>query len=308
MLDESDRYKEKTIGKIRGMYSSQENRKGSEIINVITSTNQLSDLENLTNIGYADSLFEYWFLPPGISSKRLTETLIDQGLDHDIKNILVVGCGRGGELLLLQDITGSEVVGVDLSRNNLEHAKSLIRENEKEDEIKLVKSTAENLPFEDGSFSVVYSCEAAFHFHKKSFIQEGYRVLKDGGRLLIGDITKREGLSSEQIEILNEHTKMLNAYNFFSKKDYSKVLEKIFRRTPQMTDITEKNLKYLATGSDILVRIFSILEKLPGFKKLIKKRLMERGIDIDVFLEDCRTTKLSYENSVIEYLLISCEK
>jgi len=65
--------------------------------------------------------------------------------------VLDIGCGKGFLLYdLAQTVPGLEVVGIDISRYALEHAKPEIRHC-------LVEGTAADLPFPDGSFDLVLS-------------------------------------------------------------------------------------------------------------------------------------------------------
>jgi len=288
------------------MYSSEKGQ-GRDIIRGIELLNELSGLEYFLNIGYADSFFEYWLLTPGISSKRLTSKMIEPVSDQKIENILVIGAGKGGELVLLNELTKAKIVGIEPSTNNITQAKRLIKDEGKDEEIKVIQGIAEELPFPDGSFSCVYSCEAAFHFDdKRTFIKEAHRVLKNKGSLIIGDITKKPRPS--QNDIFQNYKNMLNADEFFTREMYLDIIEDTFNRKPKIEDITDKNIKHLAHGSKLLLCIFEYLDKLPLLKMKIDKCLKKRGIDQSTFLENIKITKLSYEKSMVEYLKIVCVK
>ena len=72
------------------------------------------------------------------------------GLKDDAR-ILDVGCGKGFLLYeLSQILPNCEVVGVDISEYAIENAKDEVRPN-------LQVAPAQNLPFEDDSFDLVYS-------------------------------------------------------------------------------------------------------------------------------------------------------
>ncbi len=269
--------------------------------------NKFSRLDYFLNIGYADSFFEYWLLNPGISSKRLTRELIKPVSDIIGKNILVIGAGKGGELTLLNQLTGAKIIGVEPHEYNVMHARELVEKENKNEEIKIIRGIAEELPFPDQFFSCVYSCEAAFHFEdKKAFIEEAHRVLKDGGVFIIGDITKKSDLI--QNKIIDDYKAMLNTEKFFTRDDYLAVIKDTFRKRPEIDDITDKNIKHLAEGSKLLIKIFEFIEKFPLLKSKIDRSLKKRKLDLSTFLEDIRTTKLSYEKSLMEYLRIICVK
>lgn len=98
--------------------------------------------------------------------------------------VLDVGCGTG-ELMsqvILED-SSREVVGIDLSEEMIKVAKMKIK-----DKGKLILGDAENLPFQDNYFDIVY-CNDSFHHYPQPMkaLSEMNRVLKVGGTLIIGD-------------------------------------------------------------------------------------------------------------------------
>jgi len=59
--------------------------------------------------------------------------------------------------------------------------------------IKIVVGDAEDLPFEDEYFDVVVATFVVVHLSDpKKFFDEAYRVLKNGGQLLITNINQKE--------------------------------------------------------------------------------------------------------------------
>ncbi|MFW6064271.1 MAG: class I SAM-dependent methyltransferase [Candidatus Natronoplasma sp.] len=182
-----------------------------------------------------------------------------------------------------------------------------MKSENKDQEINVIQGVAEKLPFPERYFSCVYSCEAAFHFYdKRTFIKETHRVLKEKGTLVIGDITKKS--SAPQNKIMEDYRNMLNAEEFFTREKYLDMINDTFDRRPNIDDITDKNIKYLTHGSKLLLNIFEYIEKFPLLKIKMEEHLKKRGIDLPTFLENIRTTKLSYGSSMVEYLKIHCVK
>lgn len=92
------------------------------------------------------------------------------------KKVLEVGCGTG---LLMKEIhkTASEVKGIDISEQMLAKAK--------ERGLDVRQGIAEDLPFEDNSFDLVYSFKVLAHVEQiKKAMLEMNRVLKPGGTLV----------------------------------------------------------------------------------------------------------------------------
>ena len=58
-----------------------------------------------------------------------------------------------------------------------------------QDQLSFITGDACELPFDDNSFDVVLSLESAFHYpSREKFIREVKRVLKPGGKFMLGDI------------------------------------------------------------------------------------------------------------------------
>ncbi len=107
--------------------------------------------------------------------KMIDDLEISIVLENINKNseVLEVGCGTG---LILKEITKKtkKAVGIDLSENMLLKAK--------ERNLEVYKSDAQNMPFEDNSFNVVYSFKVLAHIENiEETLKEIKRVLKPNG-------------------------------------------------------------------------------------------------------------------------------
>lgn len=86
-----------------------------------------------------------------------------------------------------------EVVGLDISSGMLEQARARAAAQQITN-VSFQQGAAESLPFPDGDFDIVTSRVAPHHFLLlNKFIQECWRVLKPGGRLLITDTSVPDG-------------------------------------------------------------------------------------------------------------------
>jgi len=113
--------------------------------------------------------------------------------------VLDVGCGRG--LLLIgaaKRLTTGKAVGVDiwqaedLSGNRPEATQENARLEGVSDRVEVKDGDARRLPFADGTFDVVVTKEVLHNIataaERDTAVREIARVLKPGGRLLIGDV------------------------------------------------------------------------------------------------------------------------
>lgn len=98
--------------------------------------------------------------------------------------LLDLGCGSGELMkLVLDEDPQRHITGLDISEEMLRIAQEKLH-----DRITLVKGNAQQLPFVDATFDMVY-CNDSFHHYPdpKLAVQELQRVLKPQGRVIIGE-------------------------------------------------------------------------------------------------------------------------
>ena len=103
--------------------------------------------------------------------------------------VLDVGCGLGGSVRHLAAEHGCRVTGIDLTREYVEAAQTLARMVKLDTMVTFRQASALALPFEAGSFDVVWTEHAQMNIQdKRTFYAEIARVLRPGGRLVFHDI------------------------------------------------------------------------------------------------------------------------
>ncbi len=102
---------------------------------------------------------------------------------------LDVGCGEGRHALAAYTRSSANVVGIDLSRDDVRTAHSRISDmqaSEPPGKVNFTQGDATQLPFSDASFDRVICSEVLEHIpNYLSVIEELVRVLKPGGRLCV---------------------------------------------------------------------------------------------------------------------------
>jgi ubiquinone/menaquinone biosynthesis C-methylase UbiE len=117
-------------------------------------------------------------LPVEDMKQRTRLAVIDRALKHvQPQSVLVVGCGRGDELRLIQVET---LTAFDLSVSAVRQANSLLPRNH------YLQADGMQLPFVNGSFDFVLSSEVIEHMlNPEQMLAEINRVLKPGGHVLL---------------------------------------------------------------------------------------------------------------------------
>ena len=113
------------------------------------------------------------------------------------KDILEVGCGRGGGLSYINRyLSPKTVTGLDLNSKAIKFCqKNYASENNT-----FRQGNAQQLDFESNSFDVVINVESSHRYNQMNkFLDEVYRVLRPGGYLLLADFRLQD-----QIANLNE--------------------------------------------------------------------------------------------------------
>ena len=124
---------------------------------------------------------------------NLNEIMGRKALINKDSYVLDLGCGNGNTATWLSASRGCRVTGVDLSGVRIGNAKEALRIQPREIQELLAfkKASATNLPFENETFSHVWSQATIYHIHdKEEALREAYRVLATGGTLVFDDLTK----------------------------------------------------------------------------------------------------------------------
>jgi ubiquinone/menaquinone biosynthesis C-methylase UbiE len=105
--------------------------------------------------------------------------------------ILDVGCGLGGSARYLAAQHRCRVTGIDLTKAYVEAAAELAALVGLAGMVEFRECSALELPFEDGSFDIVWTEHVQMNVaDKRAFYRELARVLAPGGRLVFHDVFK----------------------------------------------------------------------------------------------------------------------
>ncbi len=137
---------------------------------------------------------------------NINKVLASWGGVQATKHVLDAGCGIGGSSLFLAENFQCQVTGISLSAKQVATANQLASDRQLSELCHFQQSDFTQTPFADNSFDIVWAIESVCHAERKSdFIQEAYRVLRPGGRLIMADFFQLPKKLSEEDQQLMNH-------------------------------------------------------------------------------------------------------
>lgn len=128
-------------------------------------------------------------LRPG--GKEATDWLVKKMQLTEKTRVLEVACNMATTSIELAKHYGCDIVAIDMDKNALDKARVRVRAEGLDNKIVVMEANASKLPFPDNSFDIVIN-EAMLTMYadkaKAKLVNEYYRVLKPGGKLLTHDI------------------------------------------------------------------------------------------------------------------------
>lgn len=170
--------------------------------------------------------------------------------------VLDAGCGVGGSCIYLAKNIGCKVVGITLSRKQVQSAKENVLKYGVSDLVDFKVMDYTKTKFRDQTFDVVWAIESVCHAEsKRAFVKEAFRILKKGGRLIVADFFKT---SSKQDFSLDKMAKGWAVESFESTDSFKKYLQEVGFKKITFEDVTGHIVKsakrlYLASFPGLVI-------------------------------------------------------
>lgn len=161
------------------------------------------------NYGYSAKGHEIALEPadmPNLYSAKLYNYLLSQ-IDINGKDLLEVGCGRGGGLSYVNRyLKPASATGVDLNDKAIDFCKS----HYSDQKMNFFTGNAEMLQFDNAAFDIIINVESSHRYTRfDKFLAESFRILKPKGHLLIVDFRFRHQVELMHNQILQSDFNLL---------------------------------------------------------------------------------------------------
>jgi SAM-dependent methyltransferase len=193
-----------------------------------------------------------------------------RGVDLTGKDVLEIGCGRGGgTAYLFETHRPSTMTGLDLARSAIARC----RRDHAREGLTFLRGDAEALPFADVSFDVVVNVESSHCYPDvPRFLGEVHRVLRPAGYLLLADVRHTDTSTDDATLLPHADVKQLlseleaSPFAVIEQEDITpNVLRALQLDTPRRRE-SIANLVPKALQQQVL--IFSAVEGTPLYESL----------------------------------------
>ena len=154
---------------------------------------------------------------------NLNDIMVEKGKINSSARVLDLGCGNGTTAIWLSRSLNCHVTGIDLSGVRVQNAKDSKARLDQAAQGRLVfeKASATDLPFEDESFTHLWSQAVIYHVpDKHTVLAEAYRVLKKGGIMVFDDLTKpKPEISADAQKYVYDRLLYDTPFSFHSYQD-----------------------------------------------------------------------------------------
>ena len=189
-------------------------------------------------------------------------------------HVLDAGCGVGGAALYLAKNIGCKVTGITLSKKQLRIANNELQKSNLKDLVKFEIQDYTKTNFKDNSYDIVWACESVCYASpKKAFVNEAFRILKPGGKIILCDyFLTHIGELDEKSYIKNWGNRWAIS-EFNALGTFSKTLEKNGFEIIENLDITKniyrssKRLYYSYVFGLIPSMLYNIIYKSSRFSR-----------------------------------------
>lgn len=264
------------------------------------------DYRFIWNLGQNVAMhFGYWddstsTLPQALERENeILAEMVDVGPES---RVLDAGCGIGGSAIYLAKRFGCRVTGITLSQKQVESA-SRHAERNGVGHLTTFRTMDFHRPtFHDGSFDIVWAIESACHARDKTvFLKEMWRILREGGRLIVADgFANRNSYSEAEQSLMAKWLRGWCVESLETAADFVRYSREAGFRDPAFVDVT----KNVLPSSRRLYALSLPVLWLTALTRFMGPRMHARGLNCVAMNRQYRALKQGLWN----YGIISARK
>jgi len=194
------------------------------------------------NKSYADH-YGYWEQ----RTRSLSEALINENrFMADVlkirsgSRILDAGCGIGGSSVWLAENFNVQVIGITISKRQLEKAKELAKKRGLQGKVEFYLQDYLNTKFPDEHFDMIWACESVCYAkNKEDFLAEAYRLLKPRGKIVVADGFLLRDIKQSEEGIYKQFLDGFALHNIAKAANFDKLMRQANFRHVKSWDKTE---------------------------------------------------------------------
>lgn len=176
--------------------------------------------------------------------------------------VIDLGAGYGGSARVLAKRFGCHVTCLNLSEIQNERNRKLNEEAALDGRITVIDGTFEEIPFENGSFDIVWSQDAILHSgNKHRVIEEVARVMKPGAEFIFTDIMQADDCPPDVLRpILDRiHLDSLGSPSFYRQEAHKLGLDELafYDMSEQIANHYGKVLARITERDEEIARVCS---------------------------------------------------
>lgn len=152
------------------------------------------------------------------------------------------------DILWIKEYDVSRITGINVTRLQVEKARSRVKDLGLDSRIDLIHGSATNMSFASETFDKVLALESAFHFNtRQDFFAGAFKLLKPGGRIALADLLPMPG--KERLSLIQRwiHQRIfLPEANVYNRHVYEGKLKSAGFENIQIESITNHTLLPMA--------------------------------------------------------------
>ncbi|MEV0698363.1 methyltransferase domain-containing protein [Saccharopolyspora sp. NPDC050389] len=199
------------------------------------------------------------------AADNMTDLMIEKLAVEPGQSVLDIGCGIGEPAVRLARARNVDVVGVNVSRQQLAAATERAAAEGLQDRVRFEFADALDLPFPPESFDAAWLFESLLHMPDRlRALSQAARVLRPGGRLAVADFIRRGPDLDEQTAV-EERLAGFHISEMPTLEDYAETVAEAGLVMVEAIDVSDRSWRQtLAAVQDNVARLPHTFADPPG--------------------------------------------